>query len=85
MFVPLKSECLEALRQWNRVVNSPIADVRKYRQMRNVLQIHLQRLWGLSDDQVSSPQLKGFQSEGLLVGGQDNVVYADVLKWISPI
>ena len=38
------------------------------------------RVLGLSDDQISNLTKKGFQSEGLLVGGQDNIVYADVFE-----
>ncbi|MCB0407867.1 MAG: efflux RND transporter periplasmic adaptor subunit, partial [Bdellovibrionales bacterium] len=34
----------------------------------------------LSEDQISSLTKKGFQSEGLLVSGQDNIVYADVFE-----
>lgn len=75
-----QSEYLEALRQWNRVKNSPIADVKENtRQMIKSSKIRL-KVMGLSDDQVSSLTKKGFQSEGLLVGGQDNIVYADVFE-----
>ena len=75
-----QSEYLEALRQWNRVKESPIADVKENtRQMIRSAKIRL-RVLGLSDDQISNLTKKGFQSEGLLVGGQDNIVYADVFE-----
>ena len=75
-----QSEYLEALRQWNRVKDSPIADVKENtRQMIKSSKIRL-KVMGLSDDQIQNLTKKGFQSEGLLVGGQDNIVYADVFE-----
>ncbi|MCB0422881.1 MAG: efflux RND transporter periplasmic adaptor subunit [Bdellovibrionales bacterium] len=75
-----QSEYLEALRQWNRVKNSPIADVKENtRQMIKSSKIRL-KVMGLSDDQIQNLTQKGFQSEGLLVGGQDNIIYADVFE-----
>lgn len=75
-----QSEYLEALRQWNRVKDSPIADVRENsRQMIRSSKIRLKVL-GLADDQIASLTKKGFQSEGLIVGGQDNIIYADVFE-----
>ena len=75
-----QSEYLEALRQWSRVKDSPIADVKENtRQMIKSSKIRL-KVMGLSDDQIQNLTKKGFQSEGLLVGGQDNIVYADVFE-----
>ena len=78
----VQSEYLEALKQWHRVKNSPIADVRENtRQMINSTKIRL-RVLGLSDGQIKSLARKGRQSEGLLVTGkgQDNWIYADVYE-----
>lgn len=75
-----QSEYIEALRQWNRVKDSPILDVRENtRQMIRSSKIRLQVL-GLSDAQISNLTKKGSQSEALLVGGRDNLVYADVFE-----
>lgn len=75
-----QSEYLEALKQWHRVKNSPIADVKENtKQMIKSSKIRL-RVLGLSDEQINSLTRKGSQSEGLLVGGGDNIVYADVFE-----
>lgn len=77
-----QSEYLEALKQWNNIKNSPIADVRENtRQMIKSSKIRLQVL-GLSDSQIQSLTKKRSQSEGLLVSGkgQENWVYADVFE-----
>lgn len=77
-----QSEYLEAIRQWSRVKDSPIVDVKENtRQMINSAKIRLKVL-GLSDSQIQSLAQKGRQSEGLLVSGkgQENWVYADVFE-----
>lgn len=77
-----QSEYLESIRQWEKVKNSPIADVRENtRQMIKSSKIRLQVL-GLSDDQIKNLAKKGSQTEGLLVAGrgQENWVYADVFE-----
>lgn len=75
-----QSEYLEALKQWKRVKKSPIADVKENtRQMIQSSKIRLKVL-GISDEQISNLTKKGFQSEGLLVGGQDNTIYADIFE-----
>ncbi|MCB0379192.1 MAG: efflux RND transporter periplasmic adaptor subunit [Bdellovibrionales bacterium] len=75
-----QSEYLEALKQWSRVKNSPINDVKENtKQMIKSSKIRL-RVLGLSDDQIDALTSKGSQSEGLLVGGGDNIVYADVFE-----
>lgn len=77
-----QSEYLEALKQWRRVKDSPITDVRENtRQMINSSKIRLKVL-GLSDSQIKDLARKGSQSEGLLVSGkgQDNWIYADVFE-----
>ena len=77
-----QSEYLEALRQWRRVRNSPISDVKENtRQMIDSSKIRLKVL-GLSDSRIKALARKGFQSEGLLVSGkgQDNWIYADIFE-----
>lgn len=77
-----QSEYLEALKQWRRVRNSPISDVKENtRQMISSSKIRLKVL-GLSDSQIKDLTQKGFQSEGLLVSGkgQDNWIYADIFE-----
>jgi len=81
-----QSEYLEALKQWKRVKDSPILDVRENtRQMINSSKIRL-RVLGLSNEQIESLAKKGSQSEGLLVSGkgQENWVYADVFEMDLP-
>ena len=77
-----QSEYLEALKQWQRVKNSPISDVRENtRQMIHSSNIRLKVL-GLSESQIQSLARKGSQSEGLLLSGkgQDNWIYADIYE-----
>ncbi|MEZ4871973.1 MAG: efflux RND transporter periplasmic adaptor subunit [Bdellovibrionales bacterium] len=77
-----QSEYLEALRQWVRVKESPLTDVRKSTsEMIRSAKIRLKVL-GLSDEQINELSRKGSQSEGLLVAGkgQENWVYADVYE-----
>ena len=77
-----QSEYLEALKQWRRVKDSPLADVRKNTsEMISSAKIRLKVL-GLSDDQIKRLAQKGTQSEGLLVAGkgQESWVYADVFE-----
>lgn len=77
-----QSEYLEAMRQWLRVKDSPIVDVKENtHQMINSAKIRL-RVLGLSDSQIQALALKGRQSEGLLVSGkgQENWVYADIFE-----
>ena len=81
-----QSEYLEALKQWRRVRNSPISDVKENtRQMISSSKIRLKVL-GLSDSQIRALAQKGFQSEGLLVSGkgQDNWIYADIFEMDLP-
>lgn len=79
-----QSEYLEALKQWQRVKDSPILGVKENtKQMIRSSKIRL-KVMGLSDDQITRLTKKGFQSEGLLVGGQDNIVYADVFEMDLP-
>ncbi len=77
-----QSEYLEALRQWNKVKNSPISGVKENtKQMIRSSKIRLKVL-GLSDSQIGDLTKKGSQSEGLLVSGkgQDNWIYADIFE-----
>ena len=77
-----QSEYLEALKQWRRVLDSPISDVREStQQMIRSSKIRLKVL-GLSDDQISRLTKKGRLSEGLLVSGkgQENWIYADIFE-----
>ncbi len=77
-----QSEYLEALRQWRRVKDSPLSDVkRSTSEMIKSAKIRL-RVLGLSDDQISRLTRKGSQSEGLLVSGkgEESWVYADVFE-----
>ncbi len=77
-----QSEYLEALRQWRRVKDSPLLDVRRStREMIKSSKIRLKVL-GLSDGQINQLARKGSQSEGLLVSGknQESWVYADVFE-----
>lgn len=77
-----QSEYLEALKQWRRVQDSPISDVREStQQMIRSSKIRLKVL-GLSDDQISRLTKKGRLSEGLLVSGkgQENWIYADIFE-----
>ncbi len=77
-----QSEYLEALRQWQQIKNSPLADVRENtRQMIRSSKIRLKVL-GLSDEQTANLAKRGSQSEGLLVSGkgQDNWIYADIFE-----
>lgn len=77
-----QSEYLEAIKQWTRVKDSPIAGVKENTsQMIRSSKIRLQVL-GLSDGQIKALAKKGSQSEGLLVSGkgQDSWVYADVYE-----
>lgn len=77
-----QSEYLEALRQWKRVQDSPISDVKEStRQMIRSSKIRLKVL-GLSDDQIKRLTRKGRLSEGLLVSGkgQENWIYADIFE-----
>lgn len=81
-----QSEYLEALKQWQRIRNSPISDVKENtRQMIRSSKIRLKVL-GLSDSQIKTLAQKGFQSEGLLVSGkgQDNWIYADIFEMDIP-
>ncbi len=77
-----QSEYLEALKQWKRVKDSPLEDVRgNTQQMINSSKIRLKVL-GLSEGQIKDLAKKGFQSEGLLVSGkgQDSWIYADIFE-----
>ena len=81
-----QSEYLEALKQWQKVKNSPILDVKENtRQMINSSKIRLKVL-GLSESQIQDLAHKKFQSEGLLVSGkgQDNWIYADIFEMDLP-
>ncbi|MCO5113913.1 MAG: efflux RND transporter periplasmic adaptor subunit [Bdellovibrionaceae bacterium] len=75
-----QSEYLEALKQWKRVQNSPLAEVKSNtQQMINSSKIRL-RVLGLSEEHINALTRRGSQSESLLVGGQDNIVYADIFE-----
>ena len=77
-----QSEYLEALKQWRRVKDSPISDVRENtNQMIRSSKIRL-KILGLSDNQIQGLARRGSQSEGLLVSGkgQENWIYADVFE-----
>ncbi|MCB0385555.1 MAG: efflux RND transporter periplasmic adaptor subunit, partial [Bdellovibrionales bacterium] len=81
-----QSEYLEANRQWARVKDSPIEEVkRSTREMINSAKIRLQVL-GLSAGQIQDLGRKGRQSEGLLLTGkgQENWIYADVFEMDLP-
>lgn len=82
-----QSEYLEALKQWTRVRNSPIASVRQStREMIRSAEIRLKVL-GLSESEIKRLGKRGEQTEGLLVSGkgQENYVYADVFEVDLPI
>lgn len=82
----VQSEYLESLKQWQRVKNSPLEEVRKNTQeMIHSAKIRL-RVLGLSEDQIVRLKRKGSLSEGLLVTGQgqDNWIYADVFEMDLP-
>ncbi len=77
-----QSEYLEALRQWRRVKESPLSNVRRNTsEMIKSAKIRLKVL-GLSEGQIKALARKGSQSEGLLVSGkgQESWVYADVFE-----
>jgi len=77
-----QSEYVEALRQWQRVKNSPLAEVkRSTNEMIKSSKIRLQVL-GLSPDQVRKIGRRGNVSESLIVGDGkgDNLIYADVFE-----
>lgn len=80
-----QSEYLEAIKQWQRVKNSPLAEVKRNSQeMIRSSKIRL-RILGLSSDQISAIARKGRLSEGLLVSGKDkNWVYADIFEMDLP-
>lgn len=81
-----QSEYLESLRQWQRVKQSPLTDVRRSTdEMIKSAKIRLKVL-GLSEDQISQLARKGSQSEGLLISGkgQESWVYADIFEVSLP-
>ncbi len=82
-----QSEYLEALKQWKRVKNSPIASVKRSTgEMIRSTKIRL-KLLGLSESEINRLEKKGAQTEGLLFSGkgQENYVYADVFEVDLPI
>ncbi|MFY7928493.1 MAG: efflux RND transporter periplasmic adaptor subunit [Oligoflexus sp.] len=77
-----QGEYLEALKQWNRVKESPLADVKRSTQeMIKSSRIRL-RVLGLSDDQIQQLAAQGTLSEGLLVAGagKENWIYAEIFE-----
>ena len=82
-----QSEYLEALGQWRRVRNSPLADVRKStREMIRSAKVRLKVL-GLSNSQIEALEKRGRISESLLLSqkGEKSWVYADLFEMDAPL
>ena len=83
----IQGEYMEALKQWKRVKNSPLREVRQStKEMIQSAKIRLKVL-GLSDEAIKKlSQQKGSQSEGLLfsVQGKRKWIYAQVFEMDLP-
>lgn len=81
-----QGEYLEALKQWNRVKDSPLEEVRRNtREMIHSSKIRL-KILGLSEDQIRKLGSTRNQNENLLIAekGETNWVYADVFEMDLP-
>ncbi len=77
-----QSEYLEAIRQWNKVKDSPLKEVRRSTsEMIQSSKVRLQ-VMGLSTEDIKKIAEKGRVSDSLIVGGGkgENLIYADVFE-----
>ena len=77
-----QSEYLEAVRQWRKVKNSPLKEVRKStNEMIKSSKVRL-KVMGLSDEEIKNIAKKGRVSDSLIVGDGkgENLIYADVYE-----
>lgn len=81
-----QSEYIEALKQWDRIKESPLKEVKKStKEMINSAKIRLQ-VMGLSDGEIKKLARKKHLTESLLIarGGGDNLIYADFYEMDLP-